>query len=74
MFTGLFKKVTNFFTLFTVIVLALYMDKLLVVPSEAFKEIFSVGFPWNLMILTAIIYFSYGVVVGTYKGLCKIFR
>ncbi len=52
------KKIVNFVILFFLTSIWLYMDKLFVAPLQTITEIFSVGFPWNLMILTCIVYFS----------------
>ncbi len=61
------KKIFNFTVLFILIVIWLYMDKLFQVPLQTITEIFSVGFPWNLMILTSIVYFVLWAVSGIFK-------
>lgn len=73
MFLGLVRTIFKFGAIFLLVVVGLYMDKLIVVPREAIKEIFSVGFPWNLMILTTLIYISSATFSAFVKGMKKIF-
>ncbi len=63
------RKIVNFTILFIIVTVWLYLDKLLIAPMQAITEIFSVGFPWNLMILTSIIYF----VLYIFNGIKKLF-
>lgn len=72
MLLGLFKLLFKFGGIFLLVVVGLYMDKLLIVPKEAIKEIFSVGFPWNLIILTTLIYFTLGTFSLIFKGMKRI--
>lgn len=70
MFYSLIKRLFNFGFLFLLVVVWLYMDKLFKVPLQTVTEIFSVGFPWNLIILTAIIYF----IIWVFANMTKLFR
>ncbi len=72
MFFGLIKTIFKFGGIFLLVVIGLYMDKLVFVPKEAIKEIFSVGFPWNLMILTALIHVSMSTFSAIFKGIKRV--
>lgn len=67
MFLTFLKKMFNFFVLFLMVVIWLYMEKLFEVPLQTITEIFSVGFPWNLIILTAVINFGIWIFVSIFK-------
>lgn len=73
MFLGLIKIIFKFGGIFLLVAVGLYMDRLLIVPKDAIKEIFSVGFPWNLMILTTLIYISMITLSAFARGIKKIF-
>lgn len=64
MFYELTRKIFRFVGIFVLVVVALYLDKLVVYPIKTVKEIFEIGFPWNLIILTIMIYSLMSIVFG----------
>lgn len=73
MFYSLIQKIFTFGGLFLLVILGLYMDRLLIVPIQTVEEIFSTGFPWNLIILTVLIYFGSSIITSAYRGLKKLY-
>lgn len=61
MFYSFTKNILIFLALFVLVILSVYMDKLIVLPKQTLKEIFS--FPWNLVILTFFIHLTYMFIV-----------
>ncbi len=70
---GLFRFIFRFMGIFLLVVVGLYADMMISSPKDVLKDIFAVGFPWNLMILTAIIYMIIATFSAILRGIRRIF-
>ncbi len=69
---GLTRFIFRFTGIFLLVVVGLYADMLVSSPKDVLKDIFAVGFPWNLMILTALIYAGFSITSALFRGLKRI--